>query len=234
MRLNGIALALLLAGTAISAQAAYVTVTYKGVVSDVMIPAAAPGIKLGDVVTYSATFDPSTAVNVGATVFNIDGITGLPVPLPNLSTISLFTDPNASESVTIGDYSFTQADDPTFGHTFGLGAGRFPFVVYNGTQLLGLDMGAQAANGLYFYSDPIAELLHHLPATGTGGQEPDEDNISFLVTTDLDGAIAAVAAAAVPEPSSLLMMGLAGSLLAWRFRGRARALQPRMGTATPV
>lgn len=228
MRLNGIALALLLTATAFSARASYVTVTYKGVVSDVMIPAEAPGIQLGDVVTYSATFDPSTAVNVGSTLYNIDGISGLPVALPNLSTISLATDPNASDSITIGDYSFTQADDPDFGHTFGLGAGEFPFVVYNGTQLLGIDIGAQAANGLYFYSDPIAVLLHHTPATGYGGLDTS-DNLSFLVDTDLDGAI--TAAAAVPEPSTWLMMGLAGGLLAWRFRAHARAILPQPRTA---
>lgn len=218
MRLYGIPIALLLTATAFSAQASYVTVTYNGVVSQVLNPAEAPGIAVGDVVTYSATFDPSKAVNVGATLYNIDGITGLPVSLPNLSTISIADDPNASDSVTIGDYSFTQADDPDFGHTFGLGAGNFPFVVYNGTQLLGIDIGAQAANGLYFYSDPIAALLHHVPTTGIGGLASSDD-LSFLVTTDLDGAIAA---AAVPEPSSWLMMALAGALLAWCFRARVR------------
>jgi hypothetical protein len=229
MRLHGIPLALLLTATAVSAQASYVTVTYNGVVSQVMNPAEAPGIKVGDVVTYSATFDPSTAVNVGSTLYNIDGITGLPVPLPNLSTISLATDPNASDSITIGDYRFTQADDPDFGYTFGLGAGKFPFVVYNGTQLLGIDIGAQASNGLYFYSDPIAMLLHHTPATGYGGLDTSDD-LSFLVDTDLDGAI--TAAAAVPEPSSWLMMALAGALLAWRFRARVRNVLPRTGAAT--
>jgi hypothetical protein len=219
MRSKAIALALLLTATALSAQASYVTITYHGVVSDVMIPAEAPGIHLGDIVTYSATFDPSTAVNRSSTIFNIDGITGLPVPLPNISTISIADDPNASESVTIGTYSFTQADDPTFGRTFGLGAGHFPFVVYNGTQLLGLDMGAEADDGLYFYSDPIAMLLHHSDATGYGGLDSSDD-LSFLVTTDLDSAITAVTA--VPEPSSWLMMALAGTLLAWRKRPRTR------------
>jgi hypothetical protein len=217
MRLHGIALALSLASTAFSAQAAYVTVTYNGVVSQVMRPDEAPGIAVGDVVTYSATFDPAKAVNVGSTIFNI-GETGQPVDLSNISTISIADDPLASDSITIGSYSFTQADDPDFGQDFGLGAGNFPFVVYNGTQLLGIDIGAVASDGLYFYSDPIAALLHRAPATGLGGLE-SSDYLSFLVTTDLDGAIAATAA--VPEPSSWLMMGLAGALLAGRLRSRA-------------
>jgi hypothetical protein len=209
MRLYGIPLALLLSATAFSAQASYVTITYSGVVSQVMNPAEAPGIALGDVVTYSATFDPFTAVNVGSTIFNQDANGSL-----------------ASDSITIGSYSFTQADDPDFGHTFGLGAGKFPFVVYNGTQLLGIDIGAQAANGLYFYSDPIAMLLHHTPATGYGGLDTSED-LSFLVTTDLDGAIAGVTA--VPEPASWGMTALAGALLAWRLRRRSQTAVPRTG-----
>jgi hypothetical protein len=226
MRLYGIPLALLLSATAFSAQASYVTVTYQGVVSQVMNPAEAPGITQGDVVTYSATFDPSTAVNVGSTLFNIDGITGLPVDLSHISTISLSDDPLASESLTIGAWSFTQADDPTFGHNYGLGAGNFPFVVYNGTQLLGLDMGAVTSSGLYFYSDPIAVLLHHSPSTGYGGLETSDD-LSFLVTTDLDGAIAGVTA--VPEPSTWLMMALAGALLARGLRARPWNAPSRAG-----
>jgi hypothetical protein len=210
MRLSALPLCLLLAGTALSAHASYVTISYDGVVSRVMRPDEAPGIAVGDIVTYSATFDPSTAVDVGATIFNIDGDTGLPVDLSNLRTVSIADDPNASDRITIGSYVFTQADDPDFGQDFGLGAGNFPFVVYNGTQLLGIDIGAVASNGLYFYSDPIAALLHHAPTTGLGGLE-SSDSLSFLVTTDLDGAIAA---AAVPEPSTWAMTGLALALFA--------------------
>jgi hypothetical protein len=228
MRLHGIALALSLAAPAFSAQAAYVTINYDGVVSQVMRPDEAPGIAVGDVVHYSATFDPARAVNVGATIYNIDGDTGLPVNLSNISTISIADDPLASDSITIGAYSFTQADDPDFGQDFGLGAGNFPFVVYNGTQLLGIDIGAVASNGLYFYSDPIAFLLHHAPSTGLGGLESSDD-LSFLVTTDLDGAIAAVAA--VPEPSSWAMMGLAAGLMAWRVRARAGGPRARAALA---
>src|ERR1700712_3982775 len=72
-----------------TAHAEYVTITYKGVVSKVVDPSQAPGIAVGDVVTYKATFDPANAVNVGSTIFAMDNDTGKLLKLPDLKTISI-------------------------------------------------------------------------------------------------------------------------------------------------
>jgi PEP-CTERM motif len=200
------------AGVAAPVQAAYTTVTYNGVVKRVVDPTAAPGISVGDIVTFSATFDPTTAVDVGDTFSHVDGDSGEVVTIPGLKTISLFDDPLASETITIGSsYTFTKSTDPYLGHDFGLGTGNFPLVVYNGSQLLGIDSGGIAANGVEFDFDPLAYLLGFTPRVGLGYGSSDEDSLAFTVTTDLDDAIGSVdLIPAVPEPGTwaLLVAGL--------------------------
>lgn len=218
--------ATLVATSAGPAHAAYTTVTYGGSVSALTIPAEAPGIHLGDKVTFSATFDPATLKPIGATFFNIDQQTGLPVAVPNLRAASLSDDPGAHYEITIGTaYTFTQKTDYSVGEDYGLGAGNFPLVVYNGNQLLGLDGGSTAANGLQLDFDPLAYLLHYRSTVGLGFGNEAATHSSFRVTTDLDGAIGAAAVSAVPEPAT--WAALLGGMIVLGVVGRRRATRTR-------
>jgi len=218
MRNLGPALAVALVTAAGGASAAETTFTYSGVVSEIIDPSAAPGVYVGEPVQFSATFDLSNKVNVSSTFYNIDAISGLPVSVPGLSTVSIATDPLASYDVKIGGHEFTQAEDLRFGQDFGLGAGKFPFFVFNGDTPLGLAMAAVDGGGFGLGTDPIAKLLHYYPATGVGG---DDGVDGFLVATSLD---ANIAAAAVPEPGpwSLMVLGFAGLGALLRSRGLRR------------
>jgi hypothetical protein len=220
-------LVLLLASAAsLPAAAQYTTVSYGGVVSTVHDatsgPAGPADIQVGTAVTFSATFDPSRAVDISQTVFNIDHLTGLPVPLPGLTAVSIFDDPNASYRITIGSHVFTSADDDLGGGDFDLGAGHFPLVLYNGAQLLGID-GEADVDGFTFDFDPIATLLHYRAHVGGGYFDADGD-YGFSVDTALDAAIAAAPLAPVPEPSTwaMLLGGVAAVALAIRRRPVAR------------
>lgn len=211
MRLPAITFSLLLAA-AVPAHAVYTTVGYTGTVGLVHAatsgPAGPADIQVGTPVTFSATFDLATAVNRSATINNIDALSGLAVPLPNLETVSLFDDPLASYTVTVGMHIFTSASDDEGGQDFGVGGGHFPLVVYNGSQLLGMEFEADV-DGLVFGTSVGAYLLHETRHVGAGYFDANGD-YAFRVDTSLDAAIAAAPfAAAIPEPGTWALM-LAG------------------------
>ena len=105
------------------ARAAFTTIQYTAKVTQVLDSSQAPFVSVGDTISYSLTFDPSTLHNVGSTFFNRDAISGNPVPMPGLRAATLSA-PGASATITLDGHTLTAAEDPYFGVDVGLGVGQ--------------------------------------------------------------------------------------------------------------
>lgn len=193
--------------------ASEITVNYTGTVVATPDPTQAFGLTAGSPISFSATFDPSQLVDRTGQFYNIDAISGLPVDIPGLRTVSLFDDPNAAFAMTIGADTLTIADDPNAGNG-SLGVGHQPVAIYQDTTFVGVAYAGLAADGLFVDVDPIALTLHYFPTTGIGFDvNSNNPGLGLLISTSLPS----LTVSSAPEPSTWAFMlsgfGLAGALL---------------------
>ena len=236
MRFPCLTLAALLATGAVPAHAAYTTLDYTGFVSRIYVPGAGSeaDIVLNAPVLFSVTVDLSRFVTFGT--FRLpNGATGAPMVV-HPAGISLYNDPAATFSITLGSHTWTQADyQYDSGYVTPSGIGPNPFLAYDGSpsQLIGLSTDVLNNEGIEFDSDPADYFLQYQSHPIYGG---DPNGVQFavdyytamqdptgLVTSDEILALraAALAAGQVPEPSSWALLLLGGVAL-WTGSRRKR------------
>ncbi len=237
MRLPSLALAALLASSAIPAHAAYTTIDYTGYVSRIYNPGTGSeaDIVLNAPVLFSITVDLSQMVSFG-TLTLANGTTGAPMVV-HPAGVSLYNDPAATFTITLGSHTWTQADyQYDSGYVTPTRVGPNPFLTYDGSpsQLIGLSTDVVNDEGLEFDSNPADYFLQYNRYPVYGGSTGD--GVEFAVSTSLDPEIlalrtAALAAGQVPEPSSILLLLLGGVCL-WTVSrrkvdsGQGMALMP--------
>lgn len=211
-------------GLAISlpALAQETTISYTGTIAATPDPTQAFGLKPGDPVYFSVTYDSAMLIDRTSTGVFHDANTGQQVNLQNIFTVSLADDPNSAFSETIGSHTFTRDDDLRFGEDEGTHAGNFPTAIFQGSTFVGVSFFAQAPDGLVTLQDPISVALNYLPTYGIGGDNnSDNPAYGFLITTDLP-PIQLPAAAAVPEAATWTMMILGFGAVGYAVRRRNR------------